>query len=479
MRQRFILPALVCGILTVVMLAATVAAQEVPKRRTLIIPPPAAGATPLPAISAATAAVTPTVLDVSIDKARVVTLPGPVRKIVIGNEKVADVHLDPSNPSQVFIVSKSIGSTNVFFMDAQGRIVHQAEVRVTLDREALHAALRQLLPDETIEVSVFRDSVFLTGNVHSAAASADAESIAQRFVAAAVNVTNMLKVAGSQQVILQVRVTEIDRATLKNISVNNTVSFGGRRSVDFTTTSPTLESFASGTIVSRITGGIGPTTFEALERQSLAKTLTAPTLTALSGQTAKFLSGGETPVPTGVDQNGNALIEFREFGIQLEFTPVVVDENRISMRLVSEISAIDTSNTVTVASLSVNGFTTKRTETTVDLPSGGTLMISGLLQDNINDTINGFPFLKDLPVLGALFRSTSFQRDETELVVTVTAYLAKPAGAGAGLASPTDGFEPASDIDIYLLGRLHREYAKGERPFWETSVKGPFGYIMK
>ncbi len=453
-----------------------VTAQEVPKRRTLTIPasPTATSATP-----ATITVPAPTVLEVSMDKAKVVTLPGPVRKIVIGNEAVADVHLDPSNPNQVFIVSKGIGSTNVFFMDAKGRIVHQAEVRVTLDREALQAALEEMLPNETLDVAVYRSSVFLTGKVHSAAASLQAENIARKFATEDDAVVNMLRVVGSQQVVLQVRVAEMDRAVLKNLGASTSGFYGGQRNLTFNTTSPTLQSFASGTIVTQLTGGLGPVTFDALERQSLVKTLTAPTLTALSGSTATFLSGGETPVPTGVDQNGNALIEFREFGIQLSFTPVVLDQNRISMQIATEISEIDTNNTFTVASLQVSGFKTKRTETTVDLPPGGTLMISGILQDNINDTVNGFPFLKDVPVLGALFRSTSFQRDETELVITVTAHLARPADAGGGLELPTDGFEPGSDLDIYLLGRLHREYAKGERPLWEPAVKGPFGYIMK
>lgn len=225
--------------------------------------------------------------------------------------------------------------------------------------------------------------------------------------------------------------------------------------------------------------GLGPINFEALERQSLAKTLAEPVLTVISGQTASFLSGGETPVPAGVDENGNAIIEFRDFGIRLEFTPVVHDKGRISLQIATEISAIDTANSVTVVGSVVSGFTTKRTETTVDLPSGGTLMLSGLLQDDITDTINGFPFLKDIPILGALFRSTEFLLNQSELIITVTAYLANPIGNDAGLALPTDGFEPASDIDIYLLGRLHRTYGEGEAQFWQDPISGPFGYIMK
>ncbi|NQV99802.1 MAG: type II and III secretion system protein family protein, partial [Rhodospirillales bacterium] len=163
----------------------------------------------------------------------------------------------------------------------------------------------------------------------------------------------------------------------------------------------------------------------------------------------------------------------------LDFTPVVLSKGRINLLISTEISEIDTTVTVTVANSTVNGFKTKRTQSTVNLPSGGSLMLSGLLENNVSNSISGLPFFKDLPILGTLFRSTQFQRDETELIITVTAYLAKPTGADAPLSLPSDGFEPASDIDIYLLGRLHREYGKGERPFWTNPVLGPVGYIMK
>jgi len=207
--------------------------------------------------------------------------------------------------------------------------------------------------------------------------------------------------------------------------------------------------------------------------------LAEPTLTALSGETASFLSGGEYPFPTGVDENGNAIIEFREFGIRLNFTPVVQDSGRISLHVAAEISAIDTGTSVTVAGSTINALSNKRTETTIDLPSGGTLMISGLLSNDFNNNIAGMPYLKDVPIIGALFRSTEFLRDETEMIVTVTAYLAKPADNHGQLALPSDGFEPASDIDIFLLGRLHRHFGKGDETFWDNPLMGPFGYMMK
>ncbi len=306
--------------------------------------------------------------------------------------------------------------------------------------------------------------------------------IARRFVSDDANVINMLSLRGSQQVILQVRVAEMARDVRKNLSVNNVINWnlGGQRVV-FSTAGPgtTISAFATGNPLAGF-GLLGKTQFDILERQGLTKTLAEPTLTAISGETATFLAGGETPVPSGVDSNGNLSVTYREFGVRLEFTPVVIDADRINLRLSTEISSVDTINTVALGpNVNIPTILSKRTETTIDLPSGGTVMISGLLDEDMSNTISGFPFLKDIPVLGVLFRSTEFQRQETELVVTVMAYLAKPAGGKNALSLPTDGFEPASDIDIYLLGRLHREYAKGERDLWAETLKGPFGYFME
>lgn len=459
-------------------------AQEVPQRRAPA-PPPAAAKPSKPA----TENVEPTLIEISLNKAKAVTLPRPVGKIVVGNEAVADVHFDPAQPTKVYVVSKAIGSTNVFFIDKNGDTIEQAEVRVLFDNDGIKAALQRLMPDENVEVSVFRDSIFLTGKVRSASAAKNAANIARRFVAADANVTNMLTVIGGQQVILQVRVAEMDRDVRKNLAVTSAFSKTGigipgfhRLDINTTALTPTITAIATGRL---FTGSnvFGDPTFQALERQNLTKTLAEPTLTAISGETASFLSGGEFPFPSGLDENGQTIFEFREFGVGLNFTPTVVDEGRISMQISMEISAIDTSTSLTITSggitTNVPGLSVKRTETTIDLPSGGSLMISGLLKDNLADSISGFPYLKDVPILGALFRSTQFQRQETELVVVVTAYIARPADKATTISLPTDGFEPASDIDIYLLGRLHRHYAKGERPLWADPLKGPFGYIMK
>ena len=435
-------------------LAAAAKAQQVPRR--LAVPPAVGTAPAVGQVQPVPVSLPPAVLEVQLNKAHALDLPAPVATIVVGNENVADVHLDPDRPRQVFVVSRAIGKTNLFFMNEAGGIIHQMEVQVVFDAQGVEGALKKLLPDEKIGVTVYRDSIFLTGFVRSAATSANAVTIARRFVGDDTSVINMLKLRGSQQVILQVRVAEIDRDIWKKLSVQQGVntSFSDHGRVILTTipSLSTLSAFATGALSTNISG-LSASNFEILEQEGLVKTLAEPTLTAISGETANFLAGGETPVPTGTDQNGNATIEYREFGVRLEFTPVVIDEGRINLRISTEISSLSTT-TVAVANSTLSNIITKRTETTIELQSGGSVMISGLLRDDLTNTVQGVPFLKDIPIIGALFRSVEFLRDETELVVTVAAYLAKPTGNDAPLSLPTDGFEPASDIDVYLLARI-------------------------
>ncbi len=418
-------------------------------------------------------------IQATLNKRQTYNLSEPVKRIEVDNENIADVRVNQSNARQVYIVPNGIGTTNISFMNETGDLINQIEVRVSMDITELNAALKQFLPNENIKVIVYGNSIFLAGNVQSAPAVEKAMSIAQKFLGETATVESMLSITGSQQVIIMVRVAEMDRAINKNLSVNLTGSYGKTRTIGFTTTSPStdLTAFIAGT-GTRVFTGLGNVTFEALERDSLIKTLAEPTLTALSGETASFVSGGEILVPTGVTEDG-IVYAFREFGIQLNFTPVVINKGRIRLEISTQISEIDTTLTTTISGLDVPGFKTKTTETTVDMPSGSSMMISGLLQNNNSNSISGVPYLKDIPILGALFRSTEFQRDETELVITVTVYLANPVGNDTPLAIPTDGFEAASDFDLFLLGRLHRQYGVGERPFWSDSVKGPFGYIMK
>jgi len=416
-----------------------------------------------------------TVIEVSLNSVRAVYIPDDYSNVIIGDETIAQLHIEKNKPNQAFIIAKSMGSTNIYFMNDNGDFVKQLHIRVALDTSRIKSTLSKLLPKEDIEVTTFLDTIFLSGIVRSAAAAAQAENIAASFVPpAAGQVKNMLTISGSQQVILKVRVVEMSRTIRKQLSANIGNGVLGN-SITFATVSPsaTVTDFVSGTIS---TGNIlGNSTFEALEKQSLLKTLAEPTLTAISGKTATFLSGGEIPIRTGTDSNGNAIYEYHEYGISLEFTPVVLDKGRISLAIDIEISSVDSANTID----SIPYLVSKKTGTTIDLPSGGGLMISGLLQDDETNTNSGTPGLKDIPILGALFRSTENEKTEKEMVVTVQAYLVTPVGDEKPLAVPTDGYVPASDIDVYLLGRIHSQYSKGEGPLIENKLAGPYGYIME
>lgn len=431
-----------------------------------------------------------TPLIVPLNKAQVIDLPSGATNVVVANEAVADVHLDPANPQQMFILARSIGTTAIFVMDESGNIVHEAAVEVVLDQTPMELALADLMPDEDLKVAVYQGSVFLRGQVSSPAASARAVEIVERLLPEGSSLVNMLKIRGRQQVILQVRVAEMNRQVIKTLRTSmrvdgSTIGALGNRGIFFTTAGSTLRKataeIASGTLNLGLPY-LDPLSFSTLEQQGLVKTLAEPTLVALSGESAAFTAGGQYPFPTNIDDNGNVVFEFREFGVQLSFMPEVLTRGRINLQIRAEVSEIDSSTTVTVGTLTIPAISTNRTETVIEMASGGSLMISGLLNENYDSFIEGFPYLKDVPILGTLFRSNQFFHDKTELVVLVNTYLAKEIDGKEGPALPTDGLIPPSDADFYLLGRLNREGTKEkETPFWRMpfGLKGPFGYIME
>lgn len=403
------------------------------------------------------------------------------RHIRITSESIADIQ-QVTGTNRFVIQGNEIGSTNVLFLNEQGDVIRQADINVVINYASIKAALKKLMPSETINVSAHRGNIFLSGKVTSGAASQQAHLIASRYVDEPGAITNMLTITGSQQVIIQVRVAEMARTIKKGLSGNitagfNNLSLGTSNSFVDSATFPTLVSGSISTTFNALSSTIGPSTFQALESDGLIKTLAEPTLTALSGESASFLSGGEYPFPSAIASDGSITYEYQEFGIGLDLTPTVLSGGLINLKIATEISAIGAA--VTVVGGTLNQITRKRTNTNVNLASGTTLMISGLLQDDINNVVQGTPFLKDIPVLGALFRSTEFLKEQTELVILVTAYLAAPSGSERKLLLPTDGFQPGSDIDIYLLGRLHRYYGRGEEPFWDDPFTGPFGYLMR
>lgn len=439
--------------------------------------------TPVNEVSLATPP--PSTISISLNKARLVNLQRPVRDVVVSNPEIADVIV--KTPTTAYLVAKSVGETNVFFVGADGKVVLHNAVRVNTNIAAARQALKDLLPGVQIDVEAVGNSIVLKGNVSSAEDSAGSVAVARQFVEDDANVINMLKILADQQVLLQVRVAEVQRNVVKNLAA--ATSFSSRilrRPLTAVTgggnafTSPAI----AGTLSLNFLG-FGQTGFTALERQGMVKTLAEPALTAISGESASFLAGGEFPVPSGIDSNGNLIVEFREFGVALSFTPVVLGDGRISLRIETEVSRQAAENTLVLPfgtnnqTVNVIGLSVRRASSTINLPSGGNLMIAGLIQNDEFNSVDGAPGLKDIPILGALFRSEQFIRNKTELIVLVRAFLVRSVEPASPLSLPTDGFAPSSDFDLYLLGRLHAKYggdkSSGEIPL----IDGPFGYIMK
>ena len=413
-------------------------------------------------------------------------LPVNVADVIIANPAIADVTV--RSPDLVYVLGREVGVTNILLLDAEQDVIYALDVLVSQNFDDLRSAFKTLYPDDNINIASVRGNIILTGTVRSARVAEDARNLAQRFVELPENVINRIRIQAEQQVMIRVRIAEVRRTIAKQLGIGGVI--GESAAVNSIGTGLVAPLTAGG-----ITGPLGTNEFriglfqgspftnaalaiDVLEREGLVRTLAEPNLTSLSGEGASFLAGGEIPVPSGLDQNGNLVITFRDFGVSLGFTPTVLDSGRINMHVAAEVSELDNTNALLVAGVTVPGFTTRRAQTTVEMPSGGALVIGGLLQNDFDNTVSGVPGLMDIPVLGALFRSINFQRDETELVVTVTAYVVRPIDERQ-LVLPTDGFAPASDADMYLLGKLYAKYGREDSVRPEGRVYGPVGFVME
>ncbi|MBV9330442.1 MAG: type II and III secretion system protein family protein [Alphaproteobacteria bacterium] len=455
-------------------------------------------------------------LTLALDKAAVVELDADARDVLVSDPAVVDAVVRA--PRRIFLLAQKIGEANAFFFDAQGRQLLAVDIRVEKDVGDLSSMIRSEIPGANVHVESLNGNVVLSGSVESQHDATRAADIATRFAAdpdksgEPPKLVNMLHVKSGEQVMLKVRVAEMQRQIAKQFGFN--VAAGGLvGSVPMALA--TDNQFALlGRALSDISGAQvgqvcqqgttpfnGPCTFQnpadatlkALERVGLVHTLAEPNLTAVSGETAKFLAGGEFPVPTSRDLYGNITITFKQFGVGLSFTPVVLGPGRISLQISSEVSELtnvgaftqaattstDTNgNTVTNQGVTIPALDVRRAETTVELPSGGSFAIAGLMQHTTKQTIDAFPGLKEMPVLGALFRSRDFENDETELVVIVSAYLVSPTSEGK-FASPTDGFRPASDIDTILNGKINAVQTPEPPAPANALSQGSTGYIVR
>ena len=435
-------------------------------------------------------------LNVPLYKSRIVQLDGPVHKISVGNKEVADILVMRSN--QVYVLGKGIGTTNILLWDKGNRLTQSLDVEVTPDLNSLKAKLHQLLPGESIRVNMSQGAIVLSGDVSNAISMDTAMKIAASYLqepseegaSEMGSVINLMGVGGSQQVMLKVTVAEMSRTVIKRMGIKfhsfNSGSHTNFGAVNGGATFPDLVNsegnriglFGSGAVTGPAVDEFAPSNLgiedtglfasyldgdflfslalDAAKENGLARVLAEPTLTALSGQEAEFLSGGEFPIPVP-DEDG-ITIEFKEFGVGLKFIPVVLDSGRINLKLnvsVSELTstaAITLNTGVTSAGFFVPALTKRSARSTVELGDGQTIGIAGLINENMRDAVNKFPGLGDVPVLGQLFRSSEFEKGESELVILVTPTLARPFNAEE-IALPGDGFVEPGDLDFYLLGR--------------------------
>lgn len=360
----------------------------------------------------------------------------------LGNSAIADVV--PLTDRTIYVLGKAVGSTSLTILGANKRLLAVIDLMVTFDAQGLKSKLAEIVPAARVEVRAVNNALILSGDVASSVELARVIAVAETF--APNSVRNLMRLQGSQQVLLEVRFAEMSRTVAKKLGINLSATIG-----DFTLSSlpdAGLSSIFSGVLSLRPNNDTITATLDALEEKNLVKTLAEPNLIALSGQTARFLAGGEFPVQS-TDGEGNVSISFKEFGVGLAFTPTVLENGLINLVVEPEVSELDLSAGVG----DTPGLSTRKVKTTVEVRDGQSFAIAGLLQNNFRDNIEQVPFLGDIPILGALFRSAQFQRDETELVIVVTPRLVSPVVAGS-VALPTDGFAPPSDMNLFLLGNL-------------------------
>jgi pilus assembly protein CpaC len=432
----------------------------------------------------------------AVGESRVVNLPDNLSDVVIADPNVLDVHV--RSQRQIYLIAKAPGETNVFVTAGNGKVLYANGVRVGNNITSIDQMLRLAMPEANVRVSTMNGMLLLTGTVAAPEDAAEVQRLVQAFSGEKVTVVSRLRTATPLQVNLQVRIAEVNKNFSKNIGFNlatadSTGGFkfgiGQGRTIINTQWVPggPMLGVGNGIVPSGNASAIGALTsgttlgmegnllgidilgaLDLAETQGLAATLANPNLTALSGETASFLAGGEIPIPLS-SSLGQVSVEFKQYGVSLAFTPTVLADGRISMRVRPEVSQLDQAAGVRLNNFTIPGISTRRAETTVELGSGQSFMIGGLLSTTSGNTVEKAPFLGDLPILGNLFKSQGYRRQETELVIIVTPYLVKPVD-GRQIALPTDGYRNADDAQRLLGGQLHDGSGAAGRPVPQASA---------
>lgn len=408
------------------------------------------------------------IVNIMIGKAEMVAMKGNVSDVLVANPNVVDVMAVKAD--QLYLVGHALGETNIMVLDEEGNVLRKMNVHVQMDINKLEKTIKELYPDEDVKIKALRDQLVLTGRVSTPAMSNSIATLVAQYASevrggsGSANiddmVTNMLTVAGEQQVMLKVKIIEASRNALKDLGLETRIGDGSGGLGAIGVAAGALVSGLGLTAPAQLgvlalnydSGSFGPMSFlaRALEEEGIVNTLAQPNLTAISGEQAGFLAGGEVPIPTEIDRNGNLVYEFRPFGVSLNFRPTVMSANRISMELTTEVSSAAYDENLQLQGVTVPTFNVRRADTTVELPSGGTLMIAGLLQSNAVSSLTSIPGVNKVPVLGDLLKSDSFQRDESELVVMVTPYLVRPFAENN--AAPAAAPAPLSSADVNADG---------------------------
>jgi pilus assembly protein CpaC len=434
----------------------------------------------VPVLKVAASEGTSRFIPLGIGKSVAIDLPADIKDVLVADPKIANAVIRSSR--RVYMIGVTVGQTNIFFFDADGKQIAGFDIAVTRDLNGVRAALKQTMPDSDIRIEGVGDGVMLSGSAGSAAESQQAYDLASRLVGDGTKVVNGIAVRGRDQVMLKVTIAEVQRQIIKQLGINLSGSAGyGSAVVNFNNTNPFPINGTPNSGIPNIGGTFNSVTanLQAMEQSGVIRILAEPTLTAISGETANFLAGGSFPYPTPPTNVGGAPgFAFQNFGVGLVFTPVVLSEGRISLKVSTEVSELSPENSVTMAGTTIPGLRVRRAETTVEISSGGSLALAGMIQEETKQTISGFPGLMQLPVLGSLFKSRDYRNNQTELMVLVTPYIVR-AVAQKELSRTDDGFADPNDQSTVLLGRLNRIYgAAGKTAPPPSEYHGKYGFIL-
>ncbi len=437
------------------------------------------------------------------DKSMVIEMPTRLGNVVVSNPDIVDAVVQTTN--RVILIGRKVGQANALLFDEQGQRLMTLEVVVEFDYQPLRTMLERMYPGAGLTVESANENLVLSGAVNRPIDATRAAEIATSFLPTGKKLINMIDVKAEEQVMLQVTVAEMHRESVKRLGVNWNGNNIGEKAIGGATNNgfPVSNGIGRDSFLFGLLGGdigscvipgavsamVPPTTLagvssvdclaktvQAFERSGMMRTLAEPKLTAISGETASFLAGGEFPIPVAQDKD-TISVQWKPFGVGLSFTPMVLDAGRISLKIATEVSEISSEGAITLDTLSIPSLSVRRAATTVEMPSGGSLVMAGLLSDNISQNIDGVPGLKNIPILGALFRSKDYRKRETELVIIVTPYVVRPT-ARTALARPDDGFMPDGEIEGTIMGRLNRVYGNPAEPP-TGRFQGDIGFIIE